>query len=385
VIIGMDDNLLKPRLNFFWALQAWLKRLAPTYLEPNRSALPHKGVEGFRVLAVVPGDGQGSSMIFVRRQISSLMDLDVDVRTFFLRSRTSPVGLTKEWCRLRRQICEFRPHLVHAHYGTVTSFLCAVATRVPLVITFRGNDLGDDPDISFLRTRLGQVLSQISILKAKRIICVSRRLRDLLWWHRNRAVVIPTGVDLTLFRPEPKDQARALLGWEHGERVIVFDEGRAPRRKGLEFLQSAIRLAEQTVGSIRLMILDRSIPPELVPRYLCASDCLALASVFEGSPNIVKEALACNLPVVATDVGDVSERLKEVFPSRVVRRDAVEFANALTEVFIDGRRSNGREQVQVCSLPRVAEGIRSVYESSLHAQELKELSPAGTSTAGSLK
>jgi teichuronic acid biosynthesis glycosyltransferase TuaC len=354
-----------PRLRL--GVAAWLQRLAPGGPTRNTSAPPHARVESLRVLAVVPGDGQGSSFIFVRRQITSLADVGVGVGTFFVRSRTSPVAIARDWSRLRREICQFRPHLVHAHYGTVTSFLCAVATSVPLVITFRGNDLGDDPDISLLRTRLGQVLSQISCLKAKRIICVSHRLRELLWWHRSRAIVIPTGVDLNLFRPQPKDQARGLLGWEQGERIVVFDEGGAPQRKGSKFLQSAIRLAEQTVGPIRLVILDRSVPPELVPRYLSASDCLALASVFEGSPNIVKEALACNLPVVATDVGDVSERLKEVFPSRVVKRDVVEFANALAEVLLDRRRSNGRDRVEVCSLPRVAEVIRSVYESSLPA------------------
>lgn len=361
---------------------AWLQHLAPGGPSRHTSALLHTRVESLRVLAVVPGDGRGSSFIFVRRQIASLADVGVNVDTFFVQSRTSPVAIARDWSRLRREIRQFRPHLVHAHFGTVTSFLCAVATSVPLVITFRGNDLGDDPDISLLRTRLGQVLSQISCLKAKRIICVSHRLRELLWWRRSRAVVIPTGVDLNLFRPQPKDQARALLGWEQGERIVVFDEGGAPQRKGSKFLQSAIRLAEKTIGPIRLVILDRSVPPELVPRYLNASDCLALASVFEGSPNIVKEALACNLPVVATDVGDVSERLKEVFPSRVVKRDVVEFANALAEVLLDRRRSNGRDRVEVCSLPRVAKAILSVYECSLPAQERRELSSPTSSRAG---
>jgi teichuronic acid biosynthesis glycosyltransferase TuaC len=336
------------------------------------SVLPYAGVESLRVLAVVPGDDQGSSFIFARRQIASLADVSVNVRTFFLRSRTSPVAVLKEWIRLRREIREFRADLVHAHYGTLTSFLCAIATNLPLVITFRGNDLGDDPDISLLRSRLGQVLSQLSCLRAKGIICVSRRLRELLWWYKSRAAVIPTGVDLNLFRPQPKDEARALLGWDQKERIVVFGQGLAHRRKGTKFLQSAIRLAEQTVGPIRLVILDGTASPESVPRYLNASDCLALASVFEGSPNIVKEALACNLPVVATDVGDVPERLEGVLPSRVVKRDVVEFANALAEVLLDRHRSNGRNRVEICSVTRVAEAIRSVYESARPAQELRE-------------
>src|SRR5439155_20202719 len=101
--------------------------------------------------------------------------------------------------------------------------------------------------------------------------------------------------------------------------------------KGSKFVGSAIRLAEQAVGPIQLVVLDGRVPPGLVPLYLNASDCLVLASVTEGSPNIVKEALACNLPVVATDVGDVAERVKEVSPPRVVKRDVLEFAKGLAE------------------------------------------------------
>src|SRR5437016_8731068 len=141
--------------------------LTTGWASQNTSAVVLAPLERLRVLAVVPGDGQGSSFIFVRRQLASLTDVGVNVRTFFVGSRISPVGIAKEWGRLRREICQFRPDLVHAHYGTVTSLVCAMATSVPLVITFRGNDLGDDPDIGLLRSRLGQVLSQISCLKAK--------------------------------------------------------------------------------------------------------------------------------------------------------------------------------------------------------------------------
>jgi teichuronic acid biosynthesis glycosyltransferase TuaC len=360
------------------AASAWLGSLASSAINPADSTRPAAAKENLRVLAVVPGNGQGSSFIFARRQIASLADLNVKVHTFFLRSRSSPLAMAKEWIRLRREIRQFCPHVVHAHYGTATSLLCALATKLPLVITFRGNDLGDDPDLSLLRTRLGQLFSQISCLRATRIICVCRLLHQLLWWHRSRVVVIPTGVDLNLFQPEPRHETRALLGWNAQERIVLFDEGDSPRRKGVNFLKSALRVAEEAFGPIRLVILDRSVPPELVPRYLNAADCLALASVFEGSPNIVKEALACNLPVVATDVGDVAERLEGVTPSRIAKREVGEFARALVEVLLESRRSNGRDLVQSCSMQRVAEAIRQVYELALVSGEPEALRlPAG--------
>lgn len=324
--------------------------------------------EKLRVLAVIPGDGRGSSFIFARRQVASLVDIGIDVRTFFLSSRTSLPILIKEYKRLRHEVREVRPQLLHAHYGTVTSFLCAtVSLTVPLVISFKGSDVNRDPEVSFLRSLLGQLLSQISCLRGRRIICVSRGLRERLWWRRSRAAVIPDGVNLTLFRPQPKHQARKLLGWGQGTRVVVFHGGNRPRLKGLQFVQASVRLAEKALGRIRLVNLDGSVPPELVPLYLNAADCLALASVSEGSPGIVKEALACNLPVVATDVGDVAERLKGVGQSRVVRRHVMEFGKAICDMLrLERQPANGREQVEALSETRVAEAIRRVYISALN-------------------
>ena len=94
-----------------------------------------KPLPDLRVLAVIPGNGAGASMIFTRRQIDSLARLGVDVCTMYLNSRMTLVGLWQEWLRLRREIRNYRPQIVHAHYGTVTAFLCAIATTRPLVVT----------------------------------------------------------------------------------------------------------------------------------------------------------------------------------------------------------------------------------------------------------
>ena len=323
---------------------------------------PQSQIEKIRVLAVIPA---GRGVMYATRQISSLIDAGVDVGTFALMSRTSPLRLLKEYKRLRSEIRRFRPHLIHAHYGTVTSFLCAVSSQVPLVITFRGSDLNGDPDVSFLRSQVAQVLSQISSLRGHAIICVSHRLRDRLWWRRNHVSIIPSGVNLDVFRPQPKHQARALLGWDQDAHIVAFNGAHRPRTKGLEFVQAAVRVAELTVGAIQLAVFDGNTRSELMPSCLNAADCLALASVHEGSPNVVKEALACNLPVVAVDVGDVAERLQHVYPSRVVGRDVVEFGKELTEILMEKRRSNGRERIALYSEPRVADLIRAVYEATV--------------------
>jgi glycosyltransferase involved in cell wall biosynthesis len=314
-----------------------------------------------RILAVIPGEGHGNSYIFARRQAQSLADVGMRVDVFYLKSRTSPVALIKEWWRLRRKIAEFSPHIVHAHYGTVTSFVSVLSTSLPIVITFRGSDLDAHPSMGWVRGYFGTLLSQISILMAQRIVCVSERLRERLWWGGRKAVVIPTGVNLGRFHPIPVAKAREELGWGLDERMVLFCGGTLPAAKGSTFVQAAVRRAQEVVKDIRLFVLDGSISPDDVPIYLNAADCLAFASFKEGSPNIVKEALACNLPIVSVDVGDVRERLKGVFPSMVVRRDVSEFSEALVDLLKARNRSNGQEKVVACSEERVALDLCSLY------------------------
>jgi glycosyltransferase involved in cell wall biosynthesis len=92
-----------------------------------------------------------------------------------------------------------------------------------------------------------------------------------------------------------------------------------------------------------------------------AADCLLLTSDWEGSPNVVKEALACNLPVVSVDVGDVRERLERVRPSVIVPRDSAEIGKAISDILKRGQRSNGRESGNVLSSETVSRRIVSLY------------------------
>src|SRR5258708_9948852 len=146
-----------------------------------------------RVLFVLPGEAAGSSMIFARRQAESLEKLGVEVHLFYLRSRTSPSCLVREWSRFRGMLRAVRPEVVHAHFGTVTAAFAAVAIRMgtrmgarrtPLVITVRGGGLNPcaRPWRGRKRASAGGVLLAATAPPSPPTVCRRGRLRQRVWW-----------------------------------------------------------------------------------------------------------------------------------------------------------------------------------------------------------
>jgi teichuronic acid biosynthesis glycosyltransferase TuaC len=307
-----------------------------------------------RVLFVIPGDGRGSSMIFVRRQAENLMREGVDVRCFYLASRTSPRMLARDLFRFRSELSRFNPTLVHAHYGTVTAMFAALASgRTPLIVTYLGSDLN--------LSGAGRWLSQLAALRAARIVCVSQALRERLWWRRDRSTVLPTGVDRELFRPEPRDSARRRLCWPANQRVVLFNAGYDPRIKRLDLAERSVAIARETLPNLRLEVMHGNVDPAQVPDLMNASDCLLVASEHEGSPTVVQEALACGLPIVSVDVGDVAERLAGVINTRIVPRDAASIARALVELTTVPLRTDGPARTEDFSCQTIARRLCDLY------------------------
>jgi glycosyltransferase involved in cell wall biosynthesis len=301
-------------------------------------------------------------MVFARRQAATLAKQGFQVEVFDLRSRTSPRVVCEEFRRFRRMIRAFRPQVIHAHYGTVTAMFAALGTGpIPLLITYRGSDLNRLPSARGLRPAAGRLLSQIAALRAARIVCVSRQLKNLLWWRRARVTVLPTGVDPEEFRPQPDRNLRSELGWRDEEPVVLFNAGHDARNKRLDLAERAVEAARRWAPSARLEVLDGNVEPNRVPDLMNAADCLLVTSDAEGSPTVVQEALATNLPVVSVDVGDVGERLEGVACSRLARREPEALGRALAEVLNPRRRSDGRSRAEEFSSQRVARELGRLY------------------------
>lgn len=311
--------------------------------------------------------------IFVERQADSLRNAGVDVLFFDLGRSHSPLALARRLLELRREIRRSAPDLIHAQYGTLVGLVAAL-TLHPMVITFGGSDVLVGASASPVRIYLGIFLSNLASLFARRVICVSDELRRALWWRRRGVVVIPRGVNLQQFRPGPRDEARAELGWDLEARIVLIDGLRDPQNKGLSIARRAIEIVQEELPDTQLVIVE-AVQPDRMPVLLRAADALICASRQEGSPNIVKESLACALPVVGVRVGDVPERLAGAEPGGVVDRTPEAIARALVPILRQRQRSNGPEIVRQLSLEAIASRITGVYDEVVMMKKLRQEAP----------
>lgn len=317
-----------------------------------------------RVLAVIPGADDPVAFIFARRQMEAVAARGHSVEVFDLRRRRSLRALLENLAFYRRRLRTFAPDVVHAHYGSMTGFFSVYGAMglAPVVVMFRGSDLNPLPYQSLLATFPSHFLSQLAALGAARIICVSAELRRRLWWRRKAVSLIPTGVDTRKFYPGSRQQARQALGWDP-LRPIVIAPGHSPIKR-LDVATSVVEIARRSLKDIEFVALDGKISPDRMPLVMQASDCLLFTSDFEGSPTMVQEAMACNLPVVSVPVGDVPERLRHVVPSYVLPRTPELLADALVGVLLDQARSNGSE---IASLDVAIEPVLDALEQTYWA------------------
>ncbi|MFH0896407.1 MAG: glycosyltransferase [Bacteroidota bacterium] len=313
-----------------------------------------------KVLAVIPGSEEGYSMIFCKRQVSSLIENGITVQSFYLKSRTSLRTLFSERKRLKKTIRIFKPDILHCYYGTVTALLGASVFFPHMVISFLGSDVNRNRHDPFLRNFLGRSFSNIALLQARKAICVSSALKTKLWWGRKKASVITFGVNTEFFKPIDKSNARQMLGWNNNESVILFSSS-DNKVKRLDIAERVVQKVCETKPDTRLEVISGQYEESQLPYVINASDCLLVCSDSEGSPTIVKEAMSCNLPVISNDVGDVKERLQGTSSHSIVPQNSDKLAESIVNIIVQNERSNGREKI-------IADGIseKQVTEKIIH-------------------
>jgi glycosyltransferase involved in cell wall biosynthesis len=300
---------------------------------------------------------------FIVRQVRFLRKAGVDVDVFSFRGAKNPINYLRAWYRVRKKLRRESYDLVHAQWGQ--SAPTALPTKLPLVVTFRGGEgegiVADDGKYTFS----GQVLRAVSSAVARRadeLVVVSAHMRQYL--PPRDVHVIPSGLDFSRLPLMTQQEARRRLGLSASKRLVLFVGNPAEARK-------RFGLARQVVGKLDSsfdaeLVVAWGVPHDLISVYMNACDALLFVSMYEGSPNVVKEALACNLPVVSVAVGDVVERLDGVagcvlcpdsHPDRLTA--------ALAAVLRTNQRIEGRAVVRELDEELLAQRMIQVYRRAL--------------------
>ena len=316
-----------------------------------------------RILVVTnlwPTEADPSFGSFVKAQMDSLRLLGVQYDVVFVNGRESIWNYLRGVGQVRRQLRAQRYDLIHAHFG-LSGWVAYWQNAVPVVVSFMGDDVLGRPKRNGRMTLAGYFLRISGFVIARLVEAVIVKSPQMAAALRMpKAHVIPNGVDLDLFRPIEQAQARAALGLDDGKKLVLFPYNPEEVRKRFDLVQAAVSLARRQVPNLELLVV-RCMPQEKVAVYMNAVDMLVTASMSEGSPNAVKEAMATNLPVVAVDVGDVSDLIGSTPGCYVVPREAEAIAERIVEVCRCGGRTNGRESIRKLSIDAVAHQILKVY------------------------
>jgi teichuronic acid biosynthesis glycosyltransferase TuaC len=308
-----------------------------------------------------------SAGIFVQEQVESLREAGVEVDVLDFNGKGSAVNYLKAGLALRRMLNNKSYQLVHAHYG-LSGAAALLQTRCPVVITYHGSDLLGEVSRKNTYTLSGKLKTLISrwagFGAAERIV-VANVLKPKLW--PKKAVTIPMGVNLSLFQPIEMSEARKQLALPDKSFLVLFVANPKDPTKRFDVAQKAVDLLRSKGFDIELVALSNT-SHELVPVYMNACNVLVLTSMHEASPCVIKEALACNLPVVSVEVGDVAERIDGVEGCYLCQRDPEEVAEKLCRVLESGKRTQSRSYVTDLSLQKVAQQVIAVYRKVLHIE-----------------
>ncbi len=327
-----------------------------------------------RILAVtnmLPSPATPRAGTFIEQQIQGLRDVGVKVEvTLVDRAQFGVRAYVGTRDAVRDGIKAAQPDIVHTMYGGVMADL---ATRecgeVPAVVSFCGVDLlgAGYGSLSYrFRTWVGVKASNRAARRADAIVVKSRNLEQGLPRGIDHRFVwiIPNGVSLERFRPMDRRACQAELGWRNDAFHILFSTtDRSDAKKRLSLAEAAV---DRLIGKgLKVEIHGfRNLPHEKVPVWLNAADVTLMTSRSdEGSPNIIKEALACNRPVVSVDVGDVRERIEGISGCFLADATPEDLAAKLVRVFDGPREVASRGRMEGLSLEGVARRLVELYES----------------------
>lgn len=262
---------------------------------------------------------------FIVEQVNALQKAGVECQYFGIRKN----GYLKQFPEFLRTINKFQPDIIHAHYG-ICGLFATLQKRVPVVTTYHGSDINNS---KILR------LSKIAVRRSEFNVFVSQKNIDTAK-PKGKYALIPCGINLDDYPEMSKENARSEMGLDQEKKYVLFAGAFDNQVKNPVLAQSAM-----TCISDAELIELKGYSRHQVAALMYAADALLMTSHTEGSPQVIKEALACGCPIVSVDVGDVKDTINGVEGCYIAERDKDSIAASLLQAINFQKRTVGRQKI----------------------------------------
>lgn len=320
------------------------------------------------VTAMYPTPENPAFGSFVKAQVECLRRAGVDIEVMVLNGRWRKMIYPKGVLELRKRLRQGDIDVVHAHYSYV-GMVARMQRQVPLVVTFHGSDLLGSRAQNGSLKRSNKVIVPAGRALARyadAVIVQSKQMAKLV--AGANAHIIPHEIDFDLFHPTDRSEAREQLGLDPDKKYVLFAAKPENGVKNFPMARAAVDVLAHADPSVELLVVYQE-PQDRLALYMSAADALVFPSLSEGSPNVVKQAMACNLPIVATDVGDIREVIEGADGCHVVDFNVEHVVRALESILSTRARSNGRERVSRFTCAVVGQQLIDLYRSVLRTPE----------------
>jgi len=282
---------------------------------------------------------------FIYEQVQSLEKQGCEIRYVFVKGG-GVSGYIRGTFDLIKAVNKWKPDIVHAH-GGLCGFISNLQRRVPVVTTYHGSDINE---------KTNRFISQFAIRFSAFNIFVSQKLIDLAK-PKNEHALIPCGIDLDQFYPiEDKKACREKLNLDIEKKYVLFSKMFYDPVKNYPLAKHAIDQFED-VELLQFVGFSRSEACLLMN----ACDAVIMTSFSEGSPQFIKEAMACNCPIVSVDVGDVKEVVDDTQGCYITTYDSRDVAANLRLALDFAGKTDGRFKIMNFDNTKLAKRIIDIY------------------------
>ncbi len=333
-------------------------------MSETTTTLPAKPFRVLMVTGIYPTQQRPHAGTFVKTQVDSLIKAGLEVEVLHPSiGQPALVRYASTIVQIWQKAFSRRYDVINGQYG-LWCLICRLQWTTPVVAAYIGDDLlgtiKADGNYSFKGNAVA-LLSRQLCYWVEAVIVKSEQMKRAARGHQEKIFVIPDGVNFEQFHPVPRPEARKDLGWQQDKYYVLFGNNPLIPVKNFALAQAAVERIRAKGIDIELVVAS-GLPHATVMQYMNASNALILSSHAEGSPNVVREAMACNVPVVATDVGDVRDVIARTAGCTVCTPNNVEEMAAGIEVALaHTERTTGRQDTQHLASDVIAQQIIKVY------------------------